>query len=64
MKLVLKTTLRTYRGASGTYQADLISETFSMSEVEWYQYALSSASMTETYESVYTESLEREVSLF
>lgn len=51
-------------GRPGTYQADLISETFSMSEVEWYQYALQQASLTSTYEGVYTNSLEREVSSF
>ncbi len=49
---------------AGTYQADLISETFSMGEVEWYQYALKDAGLTDRYEEVYSDSLEREVSSF
>lgn len=51
-------------GMTGTYQADLISETFSMSEVQWYQTALQKAELDQDYEQVYTESLEREVSSF
>jgi hypothetical protein len=51
-------------GHTGTYQADLISETFSMGEVEWYQYALKKAELNELYETVYRGSLEREVASF
>ena len=51
-------------GQSGTYQADLISETFSMSEVQWYQLALKESQLDKDYEEVYTGSLEREVSSF
>ena len=51
-------------GLSGGFQADLVSETFSIGEVSWYQRALKVAKVEESYGEVYRDGLKREVEAY
>jgi hypothetical protein len=51
-------------GKRGTFQIDLISETFSLGEVDWYLSALKVANAEGDFGEMYLEGLEREVTSF
>ena len=51
-------------GRAGSFQADVISETFSIGEVEWYQRALALADIEHSYGEVYRDGLSRELLAF
>ena len=61
---LLKRLMAHLDGESGSFQVDLINETFSLGEVDWYLNALRVANAERDFSDMYLEGLEREVTAF